>query len=63
MRKQRAWLCLGALLAAVPVALLRAQTYDVVIVNGRVIDPNRTWMPFDPLVSMAGRLPLSPRND
>ncbi len=38
-RKQRAWLCLGALLAAVSVVLLRAQTYDVVIVNGRVLDP------------------------
>jgi N-acyl-D-aspartate/D-glutamate deacylase len=38
-RKQRAWLCLGALLAAVSVVLLRAQTYDVVIVNGRVVDP------------------------
>jgi N-acyl-D-aspartate/D-glutamate deacylase len=38
-RQQRAWLCLGALLAAVSVVLLRAQTYDVVIVNGRVLDP------------------------
>jgi N-acyl-D-aspartate/D-glutamate deacylase len=32
-------LCLGVLLAAVSVLLLRAQTYDVVIVNGRVLDP------------------------
>ncbi len=37
--KHPAWLCLGALLAAVSVVLLRAQTYDVVIVNGRVLDP------------------------
>jgi N-acyl-D-aspartate/D-glutamate deacylase len=33
------WLCLSALLAAVSVVLLRAQTYDVVILNGRVLDP------------------------
>jgi N-acyl-D-aspartate/D-glutamate deacylase len=38
-RKPRAGLCLGALLAAACVVLLRAQTYDVVIVNGRVLDP------------------------
>jgi len=38
-RKQRVWLCLSALLAAVSVVLLRAQTYDVVILNGRVLDP------------------------
>jgi N-acyl-D-aspartate/D-glutamate deacylase len=33
------WLCLNVLLAAVSVVFLRAQTYDIVIVNGRVIDP------------------------
>ena len=38
-RKQGVSLCLGALLAAVFVVLLPAQTYDVVIVNGRVVDP------------------------
>ena len=37
--KLRAWLPLAALLAAVSVVVLRAQTYDVVIVNGRVLDP------------------------
>jgi N-acyl-D-aspartate/D-glutamate deacylase len=38
-RQQIGWLRLGALLAAVSVVLLQAQTYDVVIVNGRVLDP------------------------
>ena len=38
-QKPRAWLCVGALLVAVSVVLLRAQTYDVVILNGRVLDP------------------------
>lgn len=33
------WLCLVALIAALSVVLVRAQTYDVVIVNGRVLDP------------------------
>src|SRR5215203_4056264 len=37
--KPRARLCLAVLLAAVSVVLLRAQTYDVVILNGRVLDP------------------------
>ena len=37
--KPGAWLCVGALLVAVSVVSLRAQTYDVVIVNGRVLDP------------------------
>ena len=38
-RKQRLWLCLCPLVVALSVVLLRAQTYDVVIVNGRVLDP------------------------
>ena len=37
--RQRAGLCLSALLAAAFVVLPQAQTYDVVIVNGRVLDP------------------------
>ena len=37
--RQRAWLCLAVLVAGVSVVLLRAQTYDVVIVNGRVLYP------------------------
>ena len=38
-RTLRVWLGLGALLAAVSVVWLQAQAYDVVIVNGRVLDP------------------------
>ena len=38
-RGQRARFCLAGVLAAACVALLPAQTYDVVIVNGRVLDP------------------------
>src|SRR3954471_18648022 len=38
-RMRRAALSLAVLLGAVSVVLLRAQTYDVVIVNGRVLDP------------------------
>jgi hypothetical protein len=38
-RNARAWVSAGALLAALCVALPRAQTFDVVIVNGRVLDP------------------------
>jgi N-acyl-D-aspartate/D-glutamate deacylase len=38
-RKERLWLCLCPLVVAFSVVLLRAQTYDVVIVNGRVLDP------------------------
>jgi N-acyl-D-aspartate/D-glutamate deacylase len=37
-RRQRARLCLAAFLAAASV-LLQAQTYDLVILNGRVLDP------------------------
>ena len=37
--KPRARLCLCTLLAAASVVLLQAQTYDVVILNGRVLDP------------------------
>ena len=38
-RTQRAWRCLGVILAAACVVLVRAQTFDVVVVNGRVLDP------------------------
>jgi N-acyl-D-aspartate/D-glutamate deacylase len=38
-RRRGAWLGLAALVATVAVVLLRVQTYDVVIVNGRVLDP------------------------
>ena len=62
-RNPGAWLCLGALLVAVSMVLLRAQTYDVVIVNGRVLDPESNLDAVRSVGIRAGRLPPSPQND